>query len=226
MYGDPRPEGASPALRMPPLRRGLVHPERLGSGDGIALFCLAILKGHLDPEVATDVLIKEELEDPTASIPAPASEVCFIEKDDWWIAWEIAGPHDSRRFILSRGPNKKVPLEILEFVMAKVKAEDMQAAEASQKEREELDFSAFDMYPFPTEPPSSQAGGGDSIFDRRSSRWGYPRRHSVRRYMSQSSRSQGTSRRHGDSAPSTSRSAPGRRNRLARLLGMDSMYGS
>ena len=76
--------------------------------------------GRLDPEVVADILVKKS-EDPSTSASAPASEVCFMEKDDWWIAWEATDPSVSHRFVLPWGPNGRVSSEILEFVMAEVK---------------------------------------------------------------------------------------------------------
>lgn len=63
--------------------------------------------------MAADVLVKEELEDPSGS----TSEVCFAQKDQWWSVFEATGPRNSWRFILPRDPDGMVPSNILEDVM-------------------------------------------------------------------------------------------------------------
>ena len=61
-----------------------------------------------------DILVKEELEDPSAS----ASEIgsSSVGVDGWWRAFEAAGLHNSRCFVPHRNPNEKVPLDILEDI--------------------------------------------------------------------------------------------------------------
>ena len=85
-------------------------------------------QGHADPDVTVDVLIKEEPKN-TATFPSP-SEAIFIEKDDWWRAWEAAGPHISRCLTLPRGPDVRVQPKILEDIMGEIKAEDVEAVGA------------------------------------------------------------------------------------------------
>ena len=81
----------------------------------------------------------------------------FVEKGDWWTAWEATGLHVSRRLVLPRGYNKRVMSKIFEVIGAEVKVEDVEVAEASTDAlpKEELDFLAFDAYPFSAEPLSS-----------------------------------------------------------------------
>ena len=116
-------------------------------------------------------------------------------------------------------------LELLEPILAEVKVEEVQPAESPPEEQEEdeLDFSAFDSFPFPAGPSSSRGRGGSALGSG-SLPGGDSHRPPVRNYRAQSSTSRGVSRRHGGRAPSSSCSVPGRRNRLASLLGIDLMY--
>ena len=102
--------------------------------------------GHVDLEVAADIRVKEESEDISASTSAPAPNVYFVEKGEWWTASEAAGPHVSQRLVLPRGSDGRVLSKILEVVCVEVKADDVEVVEASTDAlpMEELDFLAFD----------------------------------------------------------------------------------
>ena len=110
----------------------------------------------MDPKVAADVLVKVELEDSLVSTP----DVCFVAKDEWCATrttQEVAGSCFFQRFVLPRDSDGRVPLEILETILAEVKVEEVEAAESLLEEQgEELDLSAFNSYPFPVDPLSSQ----------------------------------------------------------------------
>ena len=99
--------------------------------------------GRVDLQVAANVLVKVELEDPPVSAP----DVCFIARDDWSAARtarEVASSRFLRRFVFPQGSDGRVPSEILESILGEVKLEE-----------EELVFSAFDSNPFLVDPSSS-----------------------------------------------------------------------
>ena len=87
-------------------------------------------EGRIDPQVATDLLVKVEPEDPLMS----ALDVYIIVRDDWCAAQkarDVAGSCFLQRFVLPRGPDRRVPSEILEPILDVVKVEEVQATEAS-----------------------------------------------------------------------------------------------
>ena len=86
-------------------------------------------EGCIDLQVAADVLVKVEPEDPLVSAP----DVYFVARDDWYAARtarEVAGSRFLQRFVLPRGSDGRVPSEILESILGEVKVE-VKAADAS-----------------------------------------------------------------------------------------------